>query len=138
MQQQREMQEQQLQAKAQEQQMKMQFETMENDKERQKDLQVAEIRAAGYGAQSDINQNQVSDFQDSMKEMRKSNERREDMNFKREQAAVKNSFTNDKLKLDRERLATQKEVADKKLQIARENKNKYDVKSSKSEDKPKK
>ena len=138
MQQQREMQEQQLQAKAQEQQMKMQFETLENDKERQKDLQVAEIRAAGYGAQSDINQNQISDFQDSMKEMRKSNERREDMNFKREQAASKNSFTNDKLKLDRERLATQKEVADKKLQIARENKNKYDVKSSKSEDKPKK
>ena len=138
LQQQREMQEQQLQAKAQEQQMKMQFEVTENDKERQKDLQVAEIRAAGYGAQSDINQNQVSDFQDSMKEMRKSNERREDMNFKREQAAVKNSFSNDKLKLDRERLATQKEVADKKLQIARENKNKYDVKSSKSEDKPKK
>lgn len=138
LQQQREMQEQQLQAKAQEQQMKMQFESVENDKERQKDLQVAEIRAAGYGAQSDINQNQISDFQDSMKEMRKSNERREDMNFKREQAAVKNSFSNDKLKLDRERLATQKEVADKKLQIARENKNKYDVKSSKSEDKPKK
>lgn len=138
LQQQREMQEQQLQAKAQEQQMKMQFESVENDKERQKDLQVAEIRAAGYGAQSDINQNQISDFQDSMKEMRKSNERREDMNFKREQAAVKNSFSNDKLKLDRERLSTQKEVADKKLQIARENKNKYDVKSSKSEDKPKK
>jgi hypothetical protein len=138
LQQQREMQEQQLQAKAQEQQMKMQFESVENDKERQKDLQVAEIRAAGYGAQSDINQNQISDFQDSMKEMRKSNEKREDMNFKREQAAVKNSFSNDKLKLDRERLATQKEVADKKLQIARENKNKYDVKSSKSEDKPKK
>ena len=131
MQQQQQMQQQQLEAQAQEAQMKRQFEMDENDKDRQTDLTIAEIRAAGYGAQSDINENKVSDFQDSMKEIRKSNERREDFNFKREQAALKNSMMNDKLQIDKEKLATQRQVADKQLEIARENKNKYDVATSK-------
>ena len=138
MQQQQQMQQQQLEAQAQEAQMKRQFEIDENNKDRQTDLTIAEIRAAGYGAQSDINENKVSDFQDSMKEIRKSNERREDFNFKREQAALKNSMMNDKLQIDKEKLATQRQVADKQLEIARENKNKYDVKSNKKDDKPKK
>jgi hypothetical protein len=138
MQQQRQMQEQQLKAQAEEAQAKIQMEISENDKERQNKLQVAEIRSAGYGAQSDINQNQVSDFQDSMKDIRRNNEKREEMNFKREQASVKNSFTTDKLNIDREKLSTQREIADKQLQIARENKNKYDVKSNKKDNKPKK
>jgi len=138
MQQQREMQEQQLQAKAQEQQLKMEFEASEADKERQKDLQVAEIRAAGYGAQVDINENKVSDYQDAMKEMRRTNERREDFSFKREQASIKNSMETSKMQIEREKLAAQREVADKQLQIARENKNKYDVQSSKSKKEDKK
>ena len=138
MQQQQQMQQQQLEAQAQEAQMKRQFEMDENNKDRQTDLTIAEIRAAGYGAQSDINENKVSDFQDSMKEIRKSNERREDFNFKREQAALKNSMMNDKLQIDKEKLATQRQVADKQLEIARENKNKYDVATSKKENKPKK
>jgi len=138
MQQQREMQEQQLQAKAQEQQMKMQFDAAESEKERQKDLQVAEIRAAGYGAMVDINENKVSDYQDAMKEMRRTNERREDFSFKREQASIKNSMENSKMQIEREKLAAQREVADKQLQIARENKNKYDVQGSKSKKEDKK
>jgi hypothetical protein len=38
-----------------------------------------------------------------------------------------------KNQLERERLQTQKEIADKQLQIAQENKNKYDVKPRKGE-----
>lgn len=132
MQQQREMQEQQLKAKSEETQMKMQMELSENDKDRRNALTIAEIRAAGYGAQSDINENKISDFQDSMAEIRRSNERREDFNFKREQASMKNSMDNAKMNMEREKLNTQKEVADKQLQIARENKNKYDFKSKDS------
>ena len=137
MEQQRAMQEQQLQAKAEETQMKMQVELSENEKNRTNALTIAEIRAAGYGAGSDINENKVSDFEDSMKDIRRSNERREDFNFKREQAAVKNGMENSKLDIERERLNTQKEVADKQLQIARENKNKYDFKDSSKKDKKK-
>jgi len=36
-----------------------------------------------------------------------------------------------KNQLEREKLQTQKEIADKQLQIAQENKNKFDVKQSK-------
>ena len=64
------MQEQQLEAKAQEEQQKLQVEMQENAKDRQNDITIAEIRSAGFGAQVDINQNQESDYQDAMKEIR--------------------------------------------------------------------
>jgi len=135
MQQQREMQEKELQARTEEYQMKLQSELDENEKERQKDITVAEIRAAGYGATVDINENKVSDYQDAMKDIRSSNERREDFNFKREQASIKNSAENSKLQIKREELNAKREIADKQLQIARENKNKYDFKNSKNDKK---
>ncbi|BCV01343.1 MAG: hypothetical protein CM15mV42_0190 [uncultured marine virus] len=52
---------------------------------------VAEIRASGYGAMQDINQNLQSDFQDQMQDIRKRAEYREQMDFKRQEAAIKNS-----------------------------------------------
>jgi len=127
MKQQQEMQQQQLQAQAQEKAQEREFKKAENDAERKKDITVAEIRAASYGSQVDINQNQQSDFQDAMENIRKRDEYREQMNFKREVAATNNANTQAKLGIDREKLATQREIADKNLQIARENKNKYDV-----------
>jgi hypothetical protein len=133
--QQQQMQQEALAAKAEEQRMKLEFEASENDKDRQVNLNIAEIRAAGYGATVDINQNQISDYQDAMKQMREDARYREDINFKKEQAAVKNSMSKSKLDIDRERLATERDVANKQLEIARVNKNKYDVKGGK--EKPK-
>ena len=83
MQQQRQMQEQQLQAKAQEEQQKLQVEMAENEKDRQNDVLLAEIRSAGYGSMVDINQNQVSDYQDVMKDIRSQTQYREQMDFER-------------------------------------------------------
>ena len=131
MQQQREMQEQQLQAKAQEEQLKREYESMENDKERQKDVEVAQIRSAGYGAMVDINENKRSDYQDEMENIRRERKDREKMDFQREQAAVKNSNDQAKLQIKREELSARREIADKQLQIARENKNRFDVKGDK-------
>ena len=133
--QQQQMQQEALAAKAEEQRMKLDFEAAENEKDRQVNLSIAEIRAAGYGATVDINQNQISDYQDAMKQMREDARYREDINFKKEQAAVKNSMSKSKLDIDRERLATERDVANKQLEIARVNKNKYDVKGGK--EKPK-
>jgi hypothetical protein len=118
-------------ARADEQRMKLEFEMMENQKDRDAQITVAEIRAAGYGAGSDINQNQVSDYQDALKDIRKESEKREEINFKKEQAVFKNNIEKDKLNIQRDKLATQREIANKQLEIARTNKNKYDVKSSK-------
>ena len=80
------------------------------------------------------NQNLQSDYQDALKDIRQRDQYREQMNFKREQAAIKNSDSKEKINIERERLATQRDIADKNLQIARENKNKYDVNSSNTEE----
>ncbi len=137
MQQQQQMQQEQIQAKQQEEMMKLQFEADQNDKERQKDITVAEIKSAGYGSMVDIDQNQQSDFKDAMQDIRKRDEYREQMDFKREQAAVENSNNQSKLSIDREKLSTQRDIANKNLEIARENKNKYDVKSEQKSKKDK-
>jgi hypothetical protein len=131
MQQMQQMKEQEIQARQQEAMMKMQFEQEEAEKNRQKDITVAEIRAAGYGSMQDINKNEVSDFQDALKDIRESDRYREQMNLKRESEVNKGAMHQDKMGIEREKLQTQREIADKQLQIARENKNKYDVKGSK-------
>ena len=128
MQTQRQMQEQALQAKAQEEQMKLQFEAQENEKDRQNELLVAEIRSAGYGSAVDINQNMMSDYKDAMNDIKQTTQYQEQMNLKREQNAMTNSMTQRKLDVERDRLATQREIANTQLEIARENKNKYDQK----------
>ena len=133
MQQQRQMQEQQLQAKAQEEQQKLQVEMAENEKDRQNDVLLAEIRSAGYGSMVDINQNQMSDYQDAMKDIRQTTQYQEKMNLEREKNATKASMENSRLQVEKEKISAQKSIADTKLQIAKENKNKYD--SPKSEDK---
>ncbi len=126
----RQMQEQQLQAKAQEEQQKLQVEMEENEKDRRNDITLAEIRSAGYGSMVDINQNQVSDYQDAMKDIRESTQYQEKMNLQREQNSSKALMEKSRLDVEREKIASQKQIADTKLQIAKENKNKYDSKNS--------
>jgi len=131
MQQQRQMQEQQLQAQAQESQMKAQLQQQEADKDRQNDITIAEIRAAGYGAGVDVNKNEINDYQDALKDIQQTTQYREQMNIKREEMTMKSSTENQKLQVERERIAAQKQIANTQLDIAIENKNKYDVKKPK-------
>jgi hypothetical protein len=127
-QQEQQMQEQQLAAQEKQKQADIQAQAERDDKFIQRDLLVAEIRAAGMGAGVDINQNQISDYQDAMAKIQEQQNYTDSMNLKREQEVNKNRNDAEKLSVERERLAAQKEIADKQLQIARENKNKYDVK----------
>ena len=131
MQQQRQMQEQQLQAKSQEEQQKLQVEMSENEKDRQNNITLAEIRSAGYGSMVDINENKVSDYQDAMKDIRETTRYQEQTNMKRDEMAMKGTMEREKLQVEREKIAATRDVASKDLEIARENKNKYDVKDSK-------
>jgi hypothetical protein len=130
MQQQQQMQQQAIQAQQQEQMMKLQFEQQENDKDRQKDILVAQIRGAGYGSTEDINQNQMSDYQDALKEIRRSDEFQQQMEVKKEGNAIRQAQGQDMINLKREELATKRDVMNKQLEIARTNKNKYDSKSN--------
>ena len=127
-QQEQQMQEQQLAAQEKQKQMDLDYKAAEAEKNRQKDILIAEIRAAGYGSMQDINQNQVSDYQDALAKIQEQDNYRDQMNLKREQEVSKNRIATDKLSVEKEKLAVQQDIANKQLEIARENKNKYDVK----------
>jgi hypothetical protein len=128
MQQQQQMQQEQLQQEQQVEQMKVDTEMAENEKDRRRDILVAEIRAAGYGAGSDINENQISDYKDAMTDIKDTEQYQEQANLQRDKESNRMVIQSQKNQLEREKLQTQKEIADKQLQIAQENKNKYDVK----------
>jgi hypothetical protein len=129
-QQQQQMQQQEIQARQQEAQMKMQFESEENEKDRQARIIEAEIRAAGYGAGVDINQNMQSDYQDSMEKIQKQDNYREQMNLEREREVNRVSLSRETNALKEKEIQSRQQIAEKQLEIARTNKNKYDVKSS--------
>ena len=131
MQQQKQMQEQQLQQQQEVEKMKIDSVAAENEKNRQRDILVAEIRAAGYGATSDVNKNEMSDYQDAMKDIRDTEQYQEQSGLQREKETNRMTIENQKGQLEREKLQTQKEIADKQLQIAQENKNKFDMKPGK-------
>jgi hypothetical protein len=130
MQQQQQMQEQMIQAKQEEARMKMEFEAQENEKNRQNRITEAQIKAAGYGATVDINQNQQSDYTDAMKEINRTQAQNDNMNLQREKEINRMSEHRETMSLEEAKLAAQKQISDNQLRIARENKNKYDRKST--------
>ena len=135
MQQAQQMQQEQLQKQQEIEQMKIDSQMAEKEKDRQRDILVAEIRAAGMGAMVDLDQNLQSDYQDAMKELRQTEQYQEQTSLEREKESNRNMLASEKNQIEREKLQAQKEIADKQLQIARENKNKYDQKSDKNKNK---
>tara|TARA_Y100000361_G_C11070318_1_gene295351 strand:- start:371 stop:865 length:495 start_codon:yes stop_codon:yes gene_type:complete len=132
MQQAQEMQQQQIQAKAEEERLKREYETNRDALDRQNDLLVAEIKAAGYGSMSDINQNLESDYKDAMNDIRKSQQYAQQSQIDRQKENNKVSQNIQKNAIEREKIQAQKDIAQTQLQIARENKNRYDKPGSKS------
>lgn len=130
------MQEQMLQAKAQEEKLKMEFEASENEKDRQTRLLERQIQAAGYGAMQDINKNEMSDYQDAIDRITKSEEYMTTMNMDQQNVQAKTQAEREKINLERQKLATQKAISNDQVKIAQTNKNKYDAKS-KSDNKKK-
>ena len=130
MQQQQQMQEQQMQAQAEQQRLKLDHDEMEAEKNRQRDVLVAEIRAAGMGAMTDVNKNLQSDFEDSMKEIRATEQYQQQTDLERQKEVNRNSISAQKNDLEREKLQVQQNIADKQLQVAKENKNRFDKGSS--------
>jgi hypothetical protein len=126
MQQMQSIEQQKIQAKVDEQRMKMQFEAGENEKDRQKDILTAQIRSAGYGAMQDVNENQQSDYLDYLDRVEKTEQYQAAMSMDREKEATKETMNREKIMVERDKIAASKEIAEKQLQIARENKNKYD------------
>lgn len=99
----------------------------ENEKDRRRDLLVAEIRASGYGAMQDINQNKESDFADTMNKMRETDAYEETVQIQRDKVGQNAAQHADKMSLKREELITKREMKEMDVAIAQENKNRYDV-----------
>jgi hypothetical protein len=125
--QQQKMKEMELQSQAEEKAAEREFETTEAEKNRRKDLLVAEIKSAGYGAMQDVNQNMQSDYADQMDIIRKSDEYEQTINFDREKEVNKNNQFAQKVNLEREKMQNQVNLKQMEVDIAQQNKNKYDV-----------
>jgi hypothetical protein len=127
MQHEQKMKEMEMQQAQQQKQMEIDAKALEAEKDRRKDLLVAEIRAAGYGAMQDLNQNMQSDFQDAMENMRKREEFQQVMDFDNAKQQANVQHQQDKLGLEREKLMAQKDMKQMDVEIAKTNKNKYDA-----------
>jgi len=130
MQQQQQMQQQQMQSQQEIEKMKIDSVAAEKEKDRQRDILVAEIRAAGMGAMTDVNKNMESDYMDAMKDIRQTEQYQDQTQLQREKQTNENLRQSQKMDIEREKLQAQREIADKQLQIAKENKNRFDKKSS--------
>jgi hypothetical protein len=129
MQSQQQMQDQQLQKQQEIEQMKIDAAAAEKEKDRQRDILVAEIRAAGYGAMGDVNQNLMSDYQDAMSEIRQTDQYQQQISLQSQKNSDKVMIDRDKNNIEREKIQAQRDIANTQLEIARVNKNKFDSKS---------
>jgi hypothetical protein len=135
MQQAKQVQEQQSQSQQEIEKMKIDAQAAEKEKDRQRDILVAEIRAAGYGSMVDVNKNEESDYVDAMKEIRQSEQYQEQTQLQREKQSSENMRQSQKMAIEERKIQAQQDIADKQLEIARVNKNKFDKPSSENKKK---
>jgi len=117
--------------------MELDHEAVEAEKNRRKDILVAEIRASGFGAMQDINQNQQSDFIDNMNKIKQTDQYQQTVNIQQQKADANRTQHAEKQNLKREELALKREMKEKDLQIAKENKNRFDFPKNSSDKKDK-
>lgn len=107
--------------------MATEHEDLEKEKDRRRDILVAEIRASGFGATQDIDQNSQSDFVDNMLKLKQTESYDAIANIQRDKVTNNMTQHQEKMDLKREELSVKKQMKDADLAIARENKNKYDL-----------
>lgn len=116
--------------KTMEKQMEIDHKTLEAEKDRRKDVLVAEIKSAGYGAMQDLNANQQSDYMDAMETIKSSDEFNQTMNFENQKESAKRQQNAEKTQLAREKIQAQLAMKQKDVQIAEINKNQFDLKKT--------
>jgi len=115
---------------AEENRLKMEFEAAESQKDREANIVEAQIKASGYGAMKDIDQNQQSDYLDALGQIQKSDEYNRSMNMKNTQETNKVNAHRDKLQVEREKIAANRDKANISLQVARENQTKAELQAA--------
>jgi hypothetical protein len=131
MQHEQQMQEQEMQTRLQEKQMELDAKMQEAEKDRRKDILVAEIKSAGYGAMQDINQNMQSDYMDALDRIQKTEQFQESMNLQNNKETNRMQNDRDKAQIEREKLQAQLQMKQMDLNIARENQTKSELEAKK-------
>ena len=121
-----------------EKQMSLDAEATEAEKDRRKDILVAEIRASGFGAMQDMNENKQSDFIDNMDKLKKTEQYQETVDIQKQKVNASGNQHNDKMNLKREEMNLKRELKNQDMKIAKENKNQYDAPSKTPKDDKKK
>ena len=109
----------------------LRFKAEESQLDRDSDLEVAKVRAAGYGSVVDIDKNNQSDYMDALKYMEEKESKERNLDFSREKELSQRTLDQQKLQMQNRELQTRERIADKQVQVATTNKNKYDKPSSK-------
>jgi hypothetical protein len=115
-------------AETERQEQKLAWQAEQNQLDRDKDIYEAEIRSAGYTGGQDFNTNQQSDYIDTLEYLDKKEIDRQNISLKRESEINKQVNEQTKANLKREELQTRERIANKQVQVAAMNKNKYDKK----------
>jgi hypothetical protein len=124
-------------AAAQEKAAAREFETSENEKDRQAGIIEAEIKAAGYGALKDTNENMQSDYLDALNIIQKGENYQNVMNTQTDKLQFQKQVHADKMTIKTQELGIKQQASENALKIAKENKNKYDI-AKKADEKNKK
>ena len=118
------------QAETERQEQKLAFEAEQNQLDRDNAIREAEIRSAGYTGMQDMDENKQSDYIDTLKYLDEKNARNESASLQREKQINDQVNEQRKASLTQQELQTRERIADKQVQIAAMNKNKYDAKPS--------
>lgn len=116
-------------ALAEQERLEREHESSEKEKDRKARILEAQIRAAGYGAMMDTDENNRSDYLDALDEIKRTQEYSDTMEDNREKRQADSKMHSDKMSLEREKINADLEKSRIALEIARENKNQYDMKA---------
>ena len=105
---------------------KLKFDAEQKALDRANDLQIAEVRSAGYTAMVDMDKNGQSDYISTLEYLDKKKANDERASLDRQREINKSATEMAKMNLQREELATRERIANKQVQVAQTNKNKYD------------
>ncbi len=127
MQHEQQMQEQAQQTALQQKQMEIDAEMRKEEMRNRTTLLAAEIKSAGYGSMQDINQNMQSDYVDAMDKIKETDEFQQVMSFDQQKEGTKVNLAREKNTIAKEKIQAQMTMKQMDLNIARENKNRFDV-----------
>jgi hypothetical protein len=118
------------QAETERQEAKQKFDAEQNALTRESNERIADVRASVATGSQDFNQNSQNDYIDTLQYLDKKEVNNQNINFKKQQELNKQANAEINNNLKRQELQTRENIANKQVQIAMTNKNKYDKKKS--------